>query len=209
MISVLTLVLGVSIAVSPDERRHRLRRGSASILNVCYLFGRPWPGRQGRWRRACWKGSWPRLYTVGLDRPIRDVSSAAHRPVRACAGTTMSPMSQKPSYPREEPRRDGAARPEAPRKEAAPRYEQQRRGPAPEPWQREQPPSEQAPAPRRHGEPARERRRRGGWGLGLAVVIGLGIVAALLAAMVLVAREQVLRSQAPPATAPIAVQPVR
>src|SRR3954447_13950963 len=43
MISVLTLVLGVSIAVSPDERRHRLRRGAASILNVCYLFGRPRP----------------------------------------------------------------------------------------------------------------------------------------------------------------------
>ncbi|EPD42226.1 hypothetical protein HMPREF9702_02905 [Delftia acidovorans CCUG 15835] len=121
----------------------------------------------------------------------------------------MSPMSQKPSYPREEPSWDGSARPEAPRKESTPRYEQQRRGPAPEPWQREEPPSEQAPAPRRPGEPARERRRRGGWGLGLAVVVGLCIVAALLAGMVLVAREQVLRSQAPPVTAPMAVQPVR
>ncbi|KEH09415.1 hypothetical protein GY14_12460 [Delftia tsuruhatensis] len=102
-----------------------------------------------------------------------------------------------------------SARPEAARKESAPRYEQQRRGPAPEPWQREEPPCEQAPAPRRPGEPARERRRRGGWGLGLAVVVGLCIVAALLAGMVLVAREQVLRSQAPPVTAPMAVQPVR
>jgi hypothetical protein len=47
--------------------------------------------------------------------------------------------------------------------------------------------------------------------MGLMAVIGLGIVAVLLGGMVLVAREQVLRNQAPqaPAAAPVAVPAVR
>lgn len=101
-------------------------------------------------------------------------------------------MQQKPSLSRSEPTWNGPA-PVAGQHPAT-------RVPAPA----EQPPAtrpsayEQRPAPR--SEQAAAPRRRAGWVVGLVIVVGLCVVALLLALMIQVASDQVQRNQQQPAT---------
>lgn len=100
-------------------------------------------------------------------------------------------MSQKPSFSRSEPTWNGSA-PAVGSQPAA-------RAPAPPALQpaARPPASEQRPEPR--GEQAPVPRRRTGWVVGLVIVVGLCVVALLLALMMQVASDQVQRNQQQPA----------
>lgn len=106
-------------------------------------------------------------------------------------------MQQKPSFSRSEPTWNGAAPVAAPPPAA--------RAPAPAELSFVQsvvqpvpPAREQRPEPSRAQAPVP--RRRAGWVVGLVVVVGLCVVALLLALMIQVASDQVQRNQQQPAT---------
>lgn len=101
-------------------------------------------------------------------------------------------MQHKPSLPRSEPTWNGPA-PVAGQHQATRVPVPAEQPPAARPpvhVQRPEPGSDQAPVP----------RRRAGWVVGLVIVVGLGVVALLLALMIQVASDQVQRNQQQPAT---------